>query len=123
VAAAILAAGDKDVFRELYPDKQQFSFFNFRGNEKARNRGWRIDYFIVSEDLMKEEGLVYDCMIDTSTDFSDHCPVVLLLDRRKAIGDSDRRVTGAAVEVIGAPASLMSFFAVKPKGKSGSQPE
>jgi exodeoxyribonuclease-3 len=118
-----LGTGFTDVFRELYPDKQQFSFFSFRGNEKARNRGWRIDYFVVSEELMKEKGLVYDCMIDTSTDFSDHCPVILLLDRGKVIGGSDRRVTGAAVDVIGAPAGLMSFFIVKPKEKASSQPE
>jgi exodeoxyribonuclease-3 len=120
---AFLGSGYKDVFRSLYPDKQQFSFFNFRGNERARNRGWRIDYFIVSEDIMNEEGLVYDCTIDMSADFSDHCPVVLLLDRAKIITGADKEVTGAAVEVLGAPTSLMSFFSVKPKVRAASQSE
>jgi exodeoxyribonuclease-3 len=110
-----LGSGFKDVFRELYPDKQQFTFFNFRGNERARNRGWRIDYFVVNEEMMREEGLVFDCTIDTSTDFSDHCPVALMLDRGKIMEVSDKRVTGACVEVIGGSTSLLSFFTAKPK--------
>jgi exodeoxyribonuclease-3 len=113
--SAFLESGYKDVFRELYPDKQQFSFFNFRGTDRARNRGCRIDYFIVSEEIMREPGLVCDCLIDTSADFSDHCPVVLLVDRGKVLTGRDRMVTGATVQVIGGPASLMTFFVPVPK--------
>jgi hypothetical protein len=53
-------------------------------------------------------------------DFSDHSPVVLLLDRQKILTEADKRATKSLVEVLGAPASLMSFFGAKPKAKTDS---
>jgi exodeoxyribonuclease III len=112
-----LKSGFHDVFRELYPDKQQFSFFSFKGNERARNHGWRIDYFIVSESFARQPGLIADCTIDSGVDCSDHSPVSLVLDRDKLLTADDRVVSGSFVEVIGAKArgSLMNFFSLKTK--------
>ncbi len=40
-----MAHGFVDPFRYLYPDKEQYSWWSFRGGARARNVGWRIDYF------------------------------------------------------------------------------
>lgn len=48
----ILASGFADSFRELHPEQQQFSYFSYRFNARARNKGWRLDYFVVSRALM-----------------------------------------------------------------------
>jgi exodeoxyribonuclease-3 len=96
----LIARGYVDVFRALYPDKQQFTYFDFRGYDRAKNRGWRIDYFVVSPDLAKKDGWIHDCMIDSSTKFSDHCPIVLMLDRALSLGPSDAFVRETAVEVL-----------------------
>jgi exodeoxyribonuclease III len=115
-----LANGWKDVFRELYPNKQQFSFFHFLGGERGRNHGWRIDYFIVTEDLMKSDGPVYDCVIDGGAGFSDHCPVSLIVDRKMMLGDGDLPVKGSINREIGAKPvkSVLDFFG--PPKKAGS---
>lgn len=109
-----LKSGWVDVFRELYPDRQQFSFFNFRGNEKARNRGWRIDYFVMPKALM-DTGLVYDCYIEQNVDFSDHCPVTLQIDKSKILTSADEPITVACVEDISAKKSESLFFYMKRK--------
>ena len=46
-----LDAGFIDAFRLLYPDEEAYSFFGFRFNAYAKNAGWRIDYFLCSEEL------------------------------------------------------------------------
>ena len=64
-----------DAFRHLYPEKQEYSYFGFRTNAKARNVGWRLDYFILTKELIP---LVSD--VEIKNDFyglSDHSPVVL----------------------------------------------
>ena len=68
----LLAAGFKDTFRTLYPDRIQYSWWSYRFNARARNAGWRIDYFIVSERLMKN---VKEAMIYEEVTGSDHCPI------------------------------------------------
>ena len=113
-----LAEGWSDVFRTLYPDRQQFSFFNFRGNARAKGHGWRIDYFVVPKEFMEKEGLVYDCSINNQVDFSDHLPVALVLDRDQMLTEADKAVEEAKAEDIcekkGA-ATIEDF--VKPKAK------
>lgn len=71
----LLQAGFIDTFRYFYPDKEQiYSWWSYRFSARAKNAGWRIDYFIVSECL--KERLV-DAKILTDIMGSDHCPVVL----------------------------------------------
>lgn len=71
----LLQAGFVDTFRYFYPDKEQiYSWWSYRFSARAKNAGWRIDYFVVSECL--KERLV-DANILTDIMGSDHCPVVL----------------------------------------------
>ncbi len=70
----LLASGFKDTFRELYPDTVKYSWWSYRFNAREKNAGWRIDYFVVSNNLMDkvEDSLIYDDVYG-----SDHCPVGL----------------------------------------------
>lgn len=67
-----LKAGFKDTFRELYPKKIQYSWWSFRGGARFRNVGWRIDYFCVSNKILKNVTKAY--ILDKVTG-SDHAPV------------------------------------------------
>lgn len=73
----LLEAGFVDTFRHLHPDaKDAYSWWSFRGGARARNVGWRIDYFCVSQSLLsqvKSAGIHADVM------GSDHCPVSLVI--------------------------------------------
>lgn len=71
-----LAHGFKDAYRELYPDTEVYTWWTYRFNARARNVGWRLDYFLVSEQLMKQ---VADVVIHSEIMGSDHCPVSLIL--------------------------------------------
>lgn len=48
-----LENGWVDTFRYLYPEKQEYSWWTFRAGARAKNKGWRIDYFFVTEELKK----------------------------------------------------------------------
>ena len=75
---ALLSAGFFDTFRTLYPDTADaYSWWSYRFSARAKNVGWRIDYFIVS-DVLKEK--VSDSVIYQDVLGSDHCPVGLFLD-------------------------------------------
>ena len=72
---AVLDAGFIDTFRFFYPDMEQiYSWWSYRFSARAKNAGWRIDYFIVSGSL--KDALV-DAKIHTEVLGSDHCPVEL----------------------------------------------
>lgn len=65
--------GFVDTFRHFYPDKEnEFSWWSYRAGARARNVGWRIDYFLVSQALIAE---VKDAFILNDVLGSDHCPV------------------------------------------------
>ncbi len=72
--STFLNHGFKDVFRTLYPEKVAYSWWSYMFNARKKNIGWRIDYFLVSETLMKQ---VKDCTMLTQVMGSDHCPIVL----------------------------------------------
>jgi exodeoxyribonuclease-3 len=72
-----LAHGFVDVYRSLYPERVQYTWWTYRFNARARNIGWRLDYFLVSEKLVSR---VMDVIIHEEVAGSDHCPVSLLLD-------------------------------------------
>ncbi|MBC53328.1 MAG: exodeoxyribonuclease III [Gammaproteobacteria bacterium] len=73
----LLKAGYIDSFRHLYPDTVKYSWWSMRGGARARNVGWRLDYFLVSEKLA---GRIKGAEILNDVYGSDHCPVVLELD-------------------------------------------
>jgi exodeoxyribonuclease-3 len=68
----LLDSGFVDTFRYMYPDEVKYTYWNYIFNSRARNVGWRIDYFLVSEELMPT---VKDAMIYNEYHGSDHCPV------------------------------------------------
>jgi len=73
-----LAAGFSDIFRELHPEPQQYTWWDMQSGARARNVGWRIDYFYVSDSLRKR---VKNASILPQVLGSDHCPVGLELQR------------------------------------------
>lgn len=76
--SALLGAGFVDSFRYLYPDKRDaYSWWSYRANARANNTGWRIDYFVVSENV---KGKIKDSVIYADVYGSDHCPVGLEID-------------------------------------------
>ncbi len=75
--SALLAAGYVDSFRLLHPDdKEQYSWWSYRFRARERNAGWRIDYFIVSEEIKDR---IESATIHQEIFGSDHCPVELIL--------------------------------------------
>ncbi|EAC5385996.1 exodeoxyribonuclease III, partial [Listeria monocytogenes] len=76
--STLLAAGFTDTFRYFYPDAEGiYSWWSYRFNARKNNAGWRIDYFVVSDDLNKR---LLDAKIHTDIIGSDHCPVELDLN-------------------------------------------
>ncbi|HIW40213.1 MAG TPA: exodeoxyribonuclease III [Candidatus Eubacterium pullicola] len=71
------ASGFIDTFRYFYPNLEGvYSWWSYRFNARKNNAGWRIDYFLVSEEL---ESRLSNAKILTDVMGSDHCPVVLEL--------------------------------------------
>lgn len=69
--------GFVDIYRHLYPDKVQYTWWTYRLNARPRGIGWRIDYFLISENLLPR---IKDVIIHENVMGSDHCPVELILD-------------------------------------------
>ena len=63
-----------DTYRHLYPDKVEYSYWTYLFNSRSKNKGWRIDYFLVSKNKL---GWVKDSKILTDIMGSDHAPVLL----------------------------------------------
>ena len=74
----LLDAGFIDTYRYFYPDKTDaYTWWSYFSNARARNIGWRIDYFLVSNDL---ETRLTDALIHDHILGSDHCPVELKIE-------------------------------------------
>lgn len=74
---ALLDNGFIDTFRYFYPDQTGiYSWWSYRFQARAKNAGWRIDYFLVSDSLKDR---LTDAKIHTDVMGSDHCPVELVL--------------------------------------------
>ena len=74
----LIEAGFTDTFRHTHPDLTgAYSWWSYRFNARANNAGWRIDYFLVSDELVPrvKAASIYDEVFG-----SDHCPVALELD-------------------------------------------
>ncbi len=75
--SVLLSHGYIDTFRYFYPDIEQvYSWWSYRFRAREKNAGWRIDYFLVSEDLKEK---LTDAKIHSDILGSDHCPVELEL--------------------------------------------
>lgn len=74
----LLDSGFIDTFRFFHPDeKDQYSWWSYIGGARSRNAGWRIDYFLASENLKDK---LQSASIHQSIMGSDHCPVSLEID-------------------------------------------
>ncbi|NWG05492.1 MAG: exodeoxyribonuclease III [Chloroflexi bacterium] len=69
--------GFVDIYRHLYPERIQYTWWTYIGNARQRNVGWRLDYFLVSEALIPR---VKDVVIRDEIHGSDHCPVELVIE-------------------------------------------
>ena len=72
-----LENGFSDIFRDLYPERVQYTWWAYHSNARERGTGWRLDYFLVSKSLIKR---VVDVIIHDQVLGSDHCPVSLEID-------------------------------------------
>ena len=71
----LLESGFTDSFRYLYPKKENaYTWWSYMGQARMKNIGWRIDYFIVSNDIKERinEANIYEDVFG-----SDHCPIGL----------------------------------------------
>lgn len=75
--SSLLHAGFVDTFRFLHPETIAYSYWSYRFNARARNTGWRIDYFLVDKSLLDK---VVDSVILSDYFGSDHCPISLIID-------------------------------------------
>lgn len=77
----LLSSGFIDIFRSLYLDlKGAYTWWSYMPGVRERNVGWRIDYFLTSTRLSSS---ILDAQIDSHVLGSDHCPIILKLDRSK----------------------------------------
>lgn len=75
----LVNSGFIDTYRYFYPDQEGvYSWWSYRFQARAKNAGWRIDYFCTSASL---ESSLKDAKIHTEVLGSDHCPVELTLDK------------------------------------------
>ena len=69
-------SGFHDSFRLHHPDPHQYTWWSFRANARANNKGWRIDYIAVTDPLKDKVKAVH---IHPEAEHSDHCPMALTL--------------------------------------------
>ena len=73
----LLGSGFCDTFRTLHPDEVTYSWWSYRFKAREKNAGWRIDYFVVADQLRPH---ITEAKIHTEIMGSDHCPVELDTD-------------------------------------------
>lgn len=69
--------GFTDAFRHLHPDKVEYSWWTYRANARANNKGWRLDYQSVSDTISDK---LIEAQQLTEVKHSDHCPVLVEID-------------------------------------------
>ena len=72
-----LEHGFVDAYRQLYPDRVEYTWWTYRLRARQRGIGWRLDYFLVSESLMPK---VQDVVVHGDVLGSDHCPVSMIIE-------------------------------------------
>ena len=72
----LLAAGFTDSWRSLHPEEVKYSWWSYRMAARERNVGWRIDYFLVSDNFKDH---IVSAEIHNDIFGSDHCPVELVI--------------------------------------------
>jgi exodeoxyribonuclease-3 len=75
--SSFLESGFVDAFRELNKAPHQYSWWSYRANARANNKGWRLDYTLVANPLKEK---IKRAVILSEAVHSDHCPVLLELN-------------------------------------------
>jgi exodeoxyribonuclease-3 len=71
-------SGFIDSFRYMHPESQQYSWWSYRANSRANNKGWRLDYAMVSKPLQEN---IKRAVILSEAVHSDHCPILVEIDK------------------------------------------
>lgn len=74
---SLLNAGFVDLYRQLYPEKQEYTWWSYYSRGRESDEGWRIDYWLASKSIADKAGSV-EILGDVYG--SDHCPVLLTID-------------------------------------------
>jgi len=69
-----LSLGFVDTFRHMNPNPHHYSWWSYRANARTNNKGWRIDYNMITENLKSQ---ITAASIEPQAKHSDHCPVIL----------------------------------------------
>ncbi|MEJ6792573.1 MAG: exodeoxyribonuclease III [Lacinutrix sp.] len=75
--ADFIESGLLDSFRYLNPERVEYSWWSYRANSRANNKGWRLDYAMVTKPLQDK---IKRAVILTEAKHSDHCPILLELE-------------------------------------------
>ncbi len=75
--SGFIESGFIDSFRHLHPEKQAYSWWSYRANSRANNKGWRLDYAMVSKPLQEN---IKRSVILSEAVHSDHCPILVEID-------------------------------------------
>lgn len=70
-------SGFTDSFRHLHPNEVKYSWWSYRQNARARNKGWRLDYHMVADPIKDK---ITRALILQDAKHSDHCPILLELE-------------------------------------------
>ncbi|TYA60057.1 exodeoxyribonuclease III [Formosa maritima] len=70
-------SGLVDSFRYLHPEKQEYSWWSYRANARANNKGWRLDYAMVTKPLQEK---IKRAVILSEAVHSDHCPILVEIE-------------------------------------------
>lgn len=74
----LLASGYIDAFRQMYPNRPGcYTWWSQRLEKRRENKGWRLDYFLVSKELSET---IKNITHETQIMGSDHCPITLDID-------------------------------------------
>ena len=75
---SLIECGFTDAYRHLYPDKTgEYTWWSNRRYKRKENRGWRLDYFFVDDEL---QNAIRNVQHHAEIEGSDHCPVLLEVD-------------------------------------------
>ena len=72
-----IESGLIDSYRYLHPEQQEYTWWSYRANSRANNKGWRLDYAMVTQPLQEK---IKRSVILSEAVHSDHCPILVELD-------------------------------------------
>ena len=70
-------SGFIDSFRYLHPERQEYTWWSYRANARANNKGWRLDYAMATNPLQER---LKRAVILPEAKHSDHCPILLEIE-------------------------------------------